>query len=282
MPELPELEHARRQLQDQLSGRRISHIEVDPKGGPLVLRDPLGRGVQGCIGADIHDVRRRGKFLILALSGPIPWLVVNPKLTGRLQLCESGAPRLRSTWVVLEFERTATQLRYADDKRMGQIYLTDDLDDIPTFSDMGPDALAVERSEFHDRLRRYRGEIKGILTREAFLAGIGNAYADEILWQAHIHPYRKRPTLSPDEVDHLFEATRITLFEACHLVRQASGAEIHLKPRTFFRVHQRGGQPCPRCGTAISKITARQRLTNFCRTCQPGGLIRGMTTPRVE
>jgi formamidopyrimidine-DNA glycosylase len=183
---------------------------------------------------------------------------------------------------VLYFDPDQLQLRYADEKRMGQIYLTDDLHTVPTFDDMGPDALAIGRAEFHERLHRYRGEIKGVLAREAFIAGIGNAYADEILWQARLHPYRKRPSLSPAETDRLFDSVRITLIEACHLVRQASGAEIHLKPRSFFRVHLQGGQPCPRCGTTISEIRARQRLTNFCRTCQPGGLIRGMGAPTVE
>ncbi|MGA9533080.1 MAG: DNA-formamidopyrimidine glycosylase family protein [Anaerolineales bacterium] len=282
MPELPELEHARRQLEDLLTGRRIARIELDPKGSPLVLRDQLGKGLDVCVDAEIEDVQRRGKFLIFALSGSPSWLVVNPKLTGRLQLCQDDTPRLRSTWLVFQFHRTRLQLRYADVKRMGQLYLADNLDNIPNFGDMGPDALAIGRAEFHARIRRYRGEIKGILSREAFIAGVGNAYADEILWQASLHPYRKRTTLASAEIDRLFEAVRITLFEACHLVRQSNDTDIHLKPRSFFHVHQQGGQPCPRCGTTISEIRARQRLTNFCRTCQPGGLFNGMGAATVE
>jgi formamidopyrimidine-DNA glycosylase len=84
MPELPELEHARRQLEDQLTGQRIERVEVDPKGGPLILRSQLGQGIEVCIGAEVDDVLRRGKFLILALSTSPHWLVINPKLTGRL------------------------------------------------------------------------------------------------------------------------------------------------------------------------------------------------------
>lgn len=282
MPELPELEHARRQLEDRLTGRRIEAFDLDPKGGPIVVRDLLGQGLTDCVGTRVRDVQRRGKFLMIALSGTPRWLVINPKLAGHLQLCDKDAPQLRSTWVVVQFDGPGQQLRYADDKRMGQIYLTDDLHRIPTWDAMGPDAMAVGRPQFHARLRNYRGEIKGILSREAFVAGIGNAYADEILWQAKLHPYRKRPSLDRAEVDRLFEAVKVTLFEACHLVRLASGDEIHLKPRSFFRVHLQGGQACPRCGTTISEIRARQRLTNFCRTCQPGGLIRGMGMAAVE
>jgi formamidopyrimidine-DNA glycosylase len=276
MPELPELEHARWCLENALVGLQIDQVEADPKGAALILRDQIGGGLAACTGARVSDVLRRGKFLILELVGAPCWLVINPKLAGRLQLCDRETPPLVANWFTFHFRESTRQLRYADDKRMGQLYLTNHLQDVPTYDAMGPSALEVDRPAFHARLRKYRGEIKGILSRESFLAGIGNAYADEILWQAGLHPYRKRPTLSVEEVDQLYEAIRITLLEACHLVRQASGDDIHLKPRFFFRVHLRGGEPCPRCGTTVSEIRARQQLTNFCRTCQPGGLFQGM------
>jgi formamidopyrimidine-DNA glycosylase len=159
---------------------------------------------------------------------------------------------------------------------MGQLYLTDDLSQVPTFDQLGPEPLEVSPDDFGERLRHFRGEIKGVLSREQFLAGIGNAYADEILWQARIHPYRKSASLTPLEIEALYQAVRTTLLESTDKVREAMGEDIHLKPRDFFAVHMRGGEPCPRCGTRISDIRARQRITNFCRTCQPGGLIRGM------
>jgi formamidopyrimidine-DNA glycosylase len=159
---------------------------------------------------------------------------------------------------------------------MGQLYLTRDTRRIPTFDDMGPDALDVGLEDFRSRLKPFRGEIKGILTRAAFVAGIGNAYADEILWQAQIHPFRKRTRLTSEEVDRLHAAMRTTLLEAVETVRREMGEDVHLKPRDFFAVHLRGGQACPRCGTIISEITANQKITSFCRTCQPGGLVRGM------
>jgi formamidopyrimidine-DNA glycosylase len=109
------------------------------------------------------------------------------------------------------------------------------------------------------------------------VAGIGNAYADEILWTAKIHPYRKRPSLSADEVRQLYDGMRGTLIDATHQVRAEMGENIHLKPRDFLNVHMKTGQPCPRCGASISLVGANQRITNFCRQCQPGGLIRGMT-----
>ena len=194
-------------------------------------------------------------------------------------MCPPAEKKAGPVHVTFGFVDPPEELRYIDAKLMGQIYLTETLAKIPTFDEMGPDALSISPEDFRARLRRFRGEIKGILVRAAFVAGIGNAYADEILWNARLHPYRKRTSLSPEEIDRLYLAIGSTLREATIQVRQEMGEAIHLKPRDFFAVHMRPGEPCPRCGTPVSAITANQRITNFCRTCQPGGLIRGMPAP---
>jgi formamidopyrimidine-DNA glycosylase len=277
MPELPELEVVREVLTHRLAGRQVVAVTVAPKGGPIVVRDLTGRGFVECLtGAEIQSVARRGKFLLLTLAPSSLALAVNPKLTGRFQLCPPGAKKAGPVHVTLHFRQPEEELRYVDQKTMGQMYLTGDLAGVPTFAEMGPDALETSPEDFRQRLRAHRGEIKGILIQAPFVAGIGNAYADEILWRARLHPYRKRTSLTPEEIACLFEAMRTTLQEAIAKVREEMGDDVHLKPRDFFAVHMRGGQDCPRCGTTISAITANQRVTNFCRTCQPGGLIRGM------
>jgi formamidopyrimidine-DNA glycosylase len=159
---------------------------------------------------------------------------------------------------------------------MGQLYLAADLAQVPDYATLGPEPFDVTLDEFHQRLKPYRGEIKGLLTRGEFIAGIGNAYADEILWAARLHPYRKRTDLKGEEIDRWYEAMQSVLREAIDQVRMEMGEAIHLKPRDFMAVHMKSGEPCPRCGTAISVVRANQRITNFCRTCQPGGLIKGM------
>ena len=196
--------------------------------------------------------------------------------TGRFQLADPGGKKAGPVQVTFVFSDLVQELRYVDQKRMGQLYLSWDLYDIPTFEEMGPDALTISAEDFTIRLRRFRGEIKGVLAREQFVAGIGNAYADEILWAARIHPYRKRTELSSNEIERLFVAMRDTLTESISKVREVMGEDIHLKPRDFFAVHMKGGNDCPRCGGKVSEITARGKITNFCRTCQPGGLIKGM------
>jgi formamidopyrimidine-DNA glycosylase len=278
VPELPELEVVREVLTRRLEGRRIEAVTLAPKGAAVVVRDLTGEGFAGVLtGSTLGAVRRRGKFLIFEFPRSPYTLAVNPKLSGRFQLCRPGAKKAGPVHVTFHFTVPDEELRYVDSKQMGQLYLTRDTRRIPTFDEMGPDALEIELDAFQRRLRSFRGEIKGILTRAPFVAGIGNAYADEILWQARLHPYRKRTTLAEDEVVTLHQAMRQTLTDSIELVRQEMGDDVHLKPRDFFAVHMRGGQACPRCGTPISEITANQRITSFCRTCQPGGLVRGIT-----
>jgi formamidopyrimidine-DNA glycosylase len=177
------------------------------------------------------------------------------------------------------------ELRYHDAKDMGKVYLTRDLDQVPTFAGLGPeppggagisagpDQPELTLEGFRQRLRRHPGEIKGILTNQAFVAGIGNAYADEICWQAGLYPFRRRASLSDDEVARLYEAIETVLSAAIETLRPRVGEAIDVEIRDFLAVHGKAGGPCPRCGSTISKVTRERRTTNFCRQCQPGLLI---------
>ena len=274
MPELPELEVVRGVLQRRIVGTTIESVEIVLPGGAIVVRDlTRGDSVAALTGATISAIARRGKFLVFAL--PPLYLVLNPKLTGRLQLAARAEKRMAKTHLVLALA-SGDELRYVDQKTMGQLYLTRDLNAVPDYAAMGPEPFDLSLDGFRARLKLYRGEIKGILTRGEFVAGIGNAYADEILWNARLHPYRKRTQLTSEEIARLYEAMQSTLRDALAKVRAEMGERIHLKPRDFLAVHLKTGKPCPRCGTPISLVGANQRITNFCRTCQPGGLIKGM------
>ncbi len=273
MPELPDLEVVKERLQDVLPGQRIEAVEVLL---PLVVRNLApGDFAPALLGGEFQSVRRRGKFLILDLVGGDK-LVVNPVLAGRLQYCAPEQRRLRKTVLALGLSG-GMELRYVDAKSMGKVYLTPDENLVPRFAEQGPEALDPEFSleVFEERLRARRGEIKGLLTNQAVVAGIGNAYADEILFEARLYPFRKRPSLSSEEMERLYPAIRSVLAEAITTLRERVGDEIRVEVRDFLRVHGKGGSPCPRCGTTISEIKARNRLTNFCRQCQPGSMIKG-------
>jgi formamidopyrimidine-DNA glycosylase len=278
MPELPELEVICEVLQRRIVNQTIEGVEIIPPGGPIVVRDLTHAGFEKSLtGKTIRSVTRRGKFLLFSFEPDDPplFLVINPKLTGRFRLSAPDDKRHKKTAVLLNLEN-GQQLRYIDQKQMGQVYLVYKLALVPDYADLGPEPLEISLEEFRERLKPFRGEIKGVLTRGTFVAGIGNAYADEILWAARLHPYRKRTQLTPDEIERLFVAMRNTLLASIDKVRAGMQENIDQEPRQFMAVHMKTDLPCPRCGSPISVITANQRITNFCRTCQPGGLIKGI------
>ena len=273
MPEAPELEVVKGFLTDRAVGANVESARVIK---PSVLRSMAGDFEDDIPGRALEDVRRTGKFLTLVLSGD-RLLVVNPMLTGGFQWSEPSDRVFKRTCFALTLSN-GRELRYIDDRQMGRVYYVtpDQLGEIPQYGDMGPDVLdePLSLGEFKERLRPFRGEIKGIITRGRVISGIGNAYVDEILWDAEIYPFRKKRDLSDDDLQRILDSSARVIREAVGQVREAMGEDIHRKRRDFLKVHNRGGEPCPRCGTTISQITANQRITSYCRTCQPGLLLR--------
>jgi formamidopyrimidine-DNA glycosylase len=273
MPELPDLEVIREYLTPRLAGVGITSAEVRR---PLVVRNLLGGdAVDHLTGRQFSGVERRGKFLLLPLAEG-PTVVVNPMLAGRFRYGKP-LPRHRGRDALVLSLADGQELRYHDVKDMGKVYLTDDLSQVPTFVALGPEANdpALTLDAFYERLRRHHGEIKGVLTNQAFVAGIGNAYADEICWRAGIYPFRRRPSLTDEEVAGLHAAMQAVLAEAIETIRARVGYAIDVELRDFLAVHGKAEQPCPRCGASISKVTRQRRTTNFCRTCQPGLMVGG-------
>jgi formamidopyrimidine-DNA glycosylase len=151
---------------------------------------------------------------------------------------------------------------------MGKIYLAPagDPSGVPGIPELGPDAddPALSLEAWQARIRRHPGELKALLRNQAFVAGIGNAYSDEILWEARLNPFRRRSTLAPEETAALYGATRSA---AVDLLRERVPPTLEKQVRDHLRVHLRGGLPCPRCGTTISQVGGRE-ATSFCRSCQ--------------
>ena len=193
-------------------------------------------------------------------------------LAGRFWLLEDGRERVRArTGLRLEFT-DGSELRYVDREMLGKLYLVppDALDSIPGWSEMGPDADDPELTldAFRRRIRRHPGALKPLLRNPRFVAGIGNAYSDEILWEARLAPFRRRSTLRDEEVDRLYEAMRRVLDDATLRLRSLVPPQIETQHREFLKVHLRGGEPCPRCGHELRQIGGSE-ATTFCRTCQP-------------
>jgi len=154
--------------------------------------------------------------------------------------------------------------------KMGRVYwvVPGALPTIPGWAELGPDALTVTFSEFSQRIRRHPGELKNLLRNQAFIAGVGNAYSDEILHEAELLPLRKRTTLKPDELARLYAATHKVLSSAIESIKGQPGYEPRKQDRSFMAVHGKAKGKCPRCGHRISELTARGEATDFCRGCQ--------------
>ena len=272
MPEAPDLEVIKDYLNQRVQGRTVATAQVLR---PTVLRPMAGDFAADLPGRQVGQFRREGKFLISQLSGD-RWLAINPMLTGAIQHCEPKARLYKRTSFTLGLD-DGMELRYLDDRQMGMVYYvdTEQLEGIYRLEKQGADVLAdLTLDEFKAGLKKFRGEVKGVLTRGSFISGIGNAYSDEILFAAGISPFRKVGTLKEEELARLHRQCRVVVEDAIDVLRERMGDNIHVKIRDFLKVHGKGGEPCPVCGGNISQLNANQRLTNFCRRCQPGMLIR--------
>ena len=277
MPEIPELEAIRGYFNERIVGRAIVSVETRI---PVVFRAVTQELRDTLPGDRFGEVLRHGKFLLFPLASE-RILAINPMLTGRFQYVEPKQKKPAKTCLVLGVD-DGRELRYGDDRLMGKIYLVgaSQLGLIPNWDANGPDLLESSLTEdsWLARIKKYRGQIKSVITKAEFVQGIGNAYSDEILWEARINPFTARTNLDDDELRGLFRAARAVMAWATPLVRgamQKGDALDYEERREFMRVHRLGGKPCPRCGATISEITANQRITSFCRTCQPGGPAMG-------
>ena len=290
MPELPDLAVVADALHAALAGRPIVRAESP---APLAVRGtPAELGA--LVGQSLREVRRRGKFIVFELERDR--VAVNAMLTGRFQLAAPGDKQPQSTAVILGFgpratrpkkvaawtrgaawlpaDAAASEVRYRDPSQMGKVYLLPSGVSRPVaaFEDaeQGPDADAPELTleVWRERIRRHPGELKSLLRNQAFIAGIGNAYSDEILHAAKLSPFRRRSSLAPEEIDALYEATRTTLADAIKILRKRVPPTFEKQVRDFLAVHLKGGEACPRCGTRISEVSSRSEATSWCRGCQ--------------
>jgi formamidopyrimidine-DNA glycosylase len=290
VPELPDLAIVADALHAALAGRAITSARAP---GPLAVRGTPAE-LDALVGQELRSIRRRGKFLIAALARD--QVVFSPMLTGRFQLAAPAAALPSKTAVVLGFGSRArgprdaakwtargawlpaddepAEIRYRDPTQMGKVYLVPAGLDRPvpglTEDEIGPDAddPALTLDAWRARIKRHPGELKNLLKNQAFVAGIGNAYSDEILHAARLLPFRKRTTLAAEEIDSLYAATKSTVADAITVLRERVPPTFEKQVRDFLAVHDKGGTPCPRCGTRISEVKPGGFVTSFCRGCQ--------------
>ena len=274
MPEIPDLEAIRAFFNDRVVGLEVTQAEVLI---PHVVRTGAADFTATLTNNRLGQTLRRGKFLLTGLADDRV-LVINAMLTGRFQYVEPAKKKRARTCFVLTIEN-GMQIRYSDQLLMGKIYVVpaEALMSVPMFADMGPDALEVTEQEFRDRIRKHPGQIKNILTNHKFIAGVGNAYSDEILFEARLDPFRKRTTMSDDDIGRLYEGLRKTYDRSIPILREHFRDELDYEEwREHLKMHRKAAKPgapkdegrCPRCGTHITEIAPNQRVTSWCRNCQ--------------
>ncbi len=263
MPELPDLLYVQKLLRERLVGR---HVTAERVREPVVLRFAVRGNLSLLLGRALADVQRKSHFLVFRFEGLD--LAVNPMLAGRFRFAAPGDADEGTLGFALTFGDV--ELRYLDDKNMGKAYLiaTDDWNAIPGMQTGGIDILSPEftRERFVSLLKHRRDQVRVFLLDKKALDSIGNAYADEILFAAGVHPKTFCRSLSHDDGVRLHDAIVAVMKEAVAEVARR-GEPIEVKVRDFLKVRRK--ETCPRCGGKLRTAGVKGMDSWFCPHCQP-------------
>ena len=271
MPELPEVETIVRTLAPAVRGRVVADVELLYR--PL-LRAGGRKSLDALRGRRILNVRRRGKLLLLELEGGRT-LVFHLKMTGQFLIVGAGEPLDKHTRLVIRFEDGVNEVRFRDVRKFGFLLCLEGEPEAvcAELAGLGPEPLEVELSEFESILRARRGRIKSLLLDQRRLAGIGNIYADEMLFEARIHPETAASSIRRDRVERLCKAMKRVLASAIEAkgstLQDYRDAEGQAGSFQFsHQVYDRTGEPCVACGTLIKMKRVGGRSSHFCPKCQ--------------
>ncbi len=276
MPELPEVEALAAFLRENAVGRVVTRVDLAAVQAIKTFDPPLS----ALGGLELSGASRVGKFLDLDVSGL--HLVVHLARAGWLHwrtALPPAPPKPGKGPLALRVHLAAEgdappdgfDLTEAGTRKGLAVYVVRSSTDVPGIARLGPDALTVDRDQFAALLAGRHGQLKGTLTDQTLVAGIGNAYSDEILHAAKLSPFKPADKLTDDELVRLYDAVRATLTDA--LARQVGQKAATLKgeKRSGLRVHARTGLPCPVCGDTVREVSFADTSLQYCPTCQTGG-----------
>ncbi|MFC5175553.1 Fpg/Nei family DNA glycosylase [Nocardioides taihuensis] len=275
MPELPEVEALALDLRGRLHDRAIVKLHLAAFSA-LKTFDPPVTALEGTL---VEDVTRHGKFLDIATSGLhlvmhlaragwVRWRDEVPPVPPRPSTKSPLAAR-----VVLD-SGAGLDITEAGTRKSLALYVVRDPLDVPGIASLGPDPLTEEFTPavFREILEREgRKQLKGVLRHQGTIAGIGNAYSDEILHAARMSPFKPAGTLTDDELTTLYDALRTTLGDAVDRSRGLAASELKGEKKSHLAVHGRTGQTCPVCGDVVREVSFADSSLQYCATCQTGG-----------
>jgi len=278
MPELPEVESLAAYLREHASGHVIARAEAASFAALKTFDPPLS----ALAGREITAVGRHGKFLDLSCAGPdgdelhlvfhlarAGWLRWREDIPGKPLKPGKSPLAFR---LVLDNDAGFDLTEAGTQKRLA-VYLTRDPADVPGVATLGPEPLASDFTPdaLAAILKGRRTQIKGVLRDQHIIAGIGNAYSDEVLHAAKMSPYKLASSFTPEEIATLHSAIVTTLSDAVQRSAGLAAADLKGEKKTGLRVHGKAGQPCPVCGDTIREVSFADSSLQYCPTCQTGG-----------
>ena len=259
MPELPDVETFKRYFDASSLHQRIGHVDVCD---PYILKDISACELELRLkGRQFKSSRRHGKHLFVRADDDL-WLRLHFGMTGSLHYFKAEEQAPRHTRVLFVFANTHS-LAFEDQRKFGEIGLIEDVNEFLKKRALGPDALDVSLGQFREIFAKHRGAVKTILLNQKLIAGIGNIYADEILFRARIHPATQVSALKEKTVAKLFRAARDILKKAID-----AKADMDRMPKSWLLPHRGKGGKCPRCRHELKSATIGGRTAWFCAQCQ--------------
>jgi formamidopyrimidine-DNA glycosylase len=261
MPELPDVMGFERYLQSCALHQKIADADVSDD---RILKGISVRSLKRRLkGHALEDLHRRGKFLLGRIDGQ-GWLVLHFGMTGDLDYYKQRQEEPEYTRLRMDFENGA-HLAYQSKRLLGEVGWADDPEEFAADRDLGPDAyeLSADADAFRERLSDHRGKLKSTLTNQSVLAGIGNVYSDEILFQARLHPATSLDSLSGRDLENLRRTTGRVL-----RVCGRHGGNVDELPSHYLLPHRERGAHCPRCDTKLKWTKSGGRSTCHCPKCQ--------------
>ena len=272
MPELPDVTVYVEALQKRILGQPLTALRL---ASPFVLRtvDPPPSDL---VGKRVIDITRMGKRIVIALEDD-RFIVIHLMIAGRFRWQPKGAKVPGKVGLAaFDFPNGTLVLTEAGSKRRASIHLMRDRGAVDALDPGGIEVLETDLPTFRAALTRARHTLKRTLTDPHLFSGIGNAYSDEILHRARLSPIQMSTSLSDEEIERLFRATRDALLEWTDRLRRESGDAFPEKVTAFregMAVHGRYGLPCPDCGSPVQRIVHAENDTNYCARCQTGGRL---------
>lgn len=278
VPELPEVEALAQFLREHAVGAVVGRVDVAALSAVKTFDPP----VTALSGRDVTGAGRWGKFLGMACDGL--WLITHLSRGGWLRWIDEPSqtpPKpggksplaLRAHFFTPEGMTPAFDLTEAGTKKRLAVYIVDDPKLVPGIARLGPDTLEVTEEQFGEILHGAAQRIKTAIVDQTLLAGIGNAYSDEILHTAKISPFANTKTMSAETISVLYEAMRSVLTDAVQRSVGQDAARLKGEKRSGMRVHARTGLPCPVCGDTVREVSYAERSFQYCPTCQTGGKV---------